>query len=107
VLLSDTINGKPRSYWEAFAGYLAREKRRHRRDIACIDNDLAALSDLGIQPIDCPDDWIQVPGKHEGEISVPVKDLGNQDSGSLPQAKPAQCLETCPVCDRIGGILNK
>lgn len=64
----DELNGKPRSYWEAFAGYLAREKRRHKRDIAAIDSDLAALADIGIHAIECPDDWIEVPGKHEGEL---------------------------------------
>lgn len=67
--MNELINGKPRAYWEAFAGYLAREKRRHKRDIQAIDADLAALTDLGIQPIDCPDDWIEIPGKHEGETN--------------------------------------
>lgn len=56
--------GKSADYWKALAFFLAKERKRHLRDVDKINDDLLKISKLGIEiPDPDADVFIEVPGK--------------------------------------------
>lgn len=62
--MPDQIAGRPKEFWEAMAYFLAKERKRHLRDVERINDDLIKISRLGIDlPDPDADLFIEVPEK--------------------------------------------